>query len=76
VVSVPIESRYKTVHSDEFRPSHFKPLRDLWRITSHVVKQVWAYGHVVREYRRTRANPPLIDDADGEFSALPAPRTA
>ena len=76
LVSVPIESRYKTVHSAEFRPSHFKPLRDLWRITSHVVKQVWTYGHVVREYRRTRANPPLIDDVDGVFTAGNVARAA
>ncbi|MDO5610198.1 MAG: glycosyltransferase family 2 protein [Pseudomonadota bacterium] len=66
VVSVPIEARYKTVHSGEqFRRSHFRPLRDLWRITSHVIGQVVAHGHVVQEYRRARANPPLIDDADG-----------
>src|SRR5690606_21580330 len=35
-VSVPIESRYSSADSDEqFRPSHFKPLQDLYRITSH-----------------------------------------
>ncbi|RMH93186.1 glycosyltransferase family 2 protein [Lysobacter pythonis] len=71
VVSVPIEARYKTVHSGEqFRRSHFRPLRDLWRITSHVVGQVWRRGDVVAEYRRTRANPPLIDDADGVLRPL------
>ena len=48
-------------------------MRDLWKITSHVVVQVWQYGHVVREYRRVRANPVLIDDAVGEFPALPTP---
>ena len=66
VVSVPIEARYKSVHSDEqFRRSHFRPLRDLWRITSHVVKQVLGYGHLASVYRATRAHPPVIDDADG-----------
>ncbi|MGY0505774.1 glycosyltransferase family 2 protein [Luteimonas sp. e5] len=65
VVSVPIEARYKSVHSgEEFRRSHFRPLRDLWRITSHVVRQVWSRGDIVGEYRRTRANPPRIDDGD------------
>ena len=69
-VSVPIESRYQGTAPDgpQFRKSHFRPLRDLYRITSHVVKQVWNYGHVIREYRRTRANPPLIFDPSGEFA--------
>lgn len=72
VVSVPIEARYKSVHSGEnFRRSHFRPLRDLWRITSHVVAQVWRRGNVIAEYRRTRANPPRIDDADGQLQAAP-----
>ena len=74
LVSVPIEARYKTVHSGEqFRRSHFRPLRDLWRITSHVVVQVLRYGHLAREYRRTRAHPPVIDDADGSLQAAAAP---
>ena len=68
VVSVPIESRYAGAGAvEKFRKSHFRPLHDLWRITSHVVVQVWNYGHVVREYRRTRANRPVIDDPTGEF---------
>ena len=73
-VSVPIESRYQGAAPDgpQFRKSHFRPLRDLYRITSHVVKQVWSYGHVIREYRRTRATPPLIHDPSGEFAAAPA----
>ncbi|MFZ5657469.1 MAG: glycosyltransferase family 2 protein [Pseudomonadota bacterium] len=72
-VSIPIESRYQAATGPvRFRKSHFRPLRDLWRITSHVVKQVWARGHVLREYRRTRRTPPVIFDPTGEF----APRTA
>ena len=67
-VSVPIESRYAGAGAvEKFRKSHFRPLHDLWRITSHVVVQVWNYGHVIREYRRTRANRPVIDDPTGEF---------
>ncbi|MGN6512956.1 MAG: glycosyltransferase family 2 protein [Lysobacteraceae bacterium] len=75
VVSVPIESRYAQVHAPgedapKFRASHFRPLRDLWRITSHVVRQVWQHGDVVREYLHTRATPPVIDDPTGEFGTV------
>ena len=69
-VSVPIESRYKCVHSHEqFRASHFRPLRDLWRITTHIVRQAVAYGGLAAVHRSIRANPPVIDDPDGEFAA-------
>jgi glycosyltransferase involved in cell wall biosynthesis len=69
VVSVPIESRYAGAGAvEKFRKSHFRPLHDLWRITSHVVVQVWNYGNVIREYRRTRGTPAVIDDPTGEFS--------
>jgi hypothetical protein len=68
VVSVPIESRYAGAGAvEKFRKSHFRPLHDLYRITSHVVVQVWNYGHVIREYRRTRSTPAVIDDPSGEF---------
>lgn len=72
-VSVPIESRYQGAESagPQFRKSHFRPLRDLWRITSHVVQQVWNYGNVIREYRITRAHPPVIFDPSGEFAPAP-----
>ncbi len=69
-VSVPIESRYKCVNSDEqFRPSHFKPLRDFSRITSHVVFGVLKRGGLAQTLRRIRLNPPLIDDPSGEFAS-------
>ena len=70
VVSVPIESRYAGAGAvDKFRKSHFRPLRDLYRITSHVVVQVWNYGHVLREYQRTRKTPAVIEDSTDEFGA-------
>ena len=73
-VSVPIESRYQGPGvAGQFRKSHFRPLRDLWRITSHVVKQVLASGNVVAEYRRTRMHPPVIHDPTGEFAPPPMP---
>ncbi|GAB3338160.1 glycosyltransferase family 2 protein [Marilutibacter aestuarii] len=73
VVSVPVESRYGpgphgTTACPAFRHSHFRPLRDLYRITSHVVAQVWRHGNVLEEYRRTRAHPPRIDDAESAFA--------
>jgi glycosyltransferase involved in cell wall biosynthesis len=79
-VSVPIESRYQSHGaSGQFRRSHFRPLRDLWRITSHVVRQVLGAGDFLDAYRRTRANPPRIHDPSGEFApppgASPVPRT-
>jgi glycosyltransferase involved in cell wall biosynthesis len=77
VVSVPIESRYAGAGVvGKFRKSHFRPLHDLWRITSHVVVQVWNYGHVLREYRRTRNTPAVIDDPSGEFVSAPHASTA
>lgn len=75
-VSVPIESRYQGTEpgGPQFRRSHFRPLRDLWRITSHVVKQVWNYGDLIREYRNTHAHAPLIHDPSGEFADVPLQR--
>ena len=69
VVSVPIESRYQQADGDEqFRASHFRPLHDLWRITSHVVAQVLRRGGMWSVYRSIRAHPPVIDDPTGEFA--------
>lgn len=66
-VSVPIESRYRCATSDEqFRRSHFRPLRDLYNITSHIVLFALRHGRVRQVYRSIRANPPIIDDTDGQ----------
>lgn len=71
-VAVPIESRYLSVHSDEqFRPSHFKPLKDFMRITTHVVRTVLARGDMLGTWQRIRANPPVIFDPTGEFAPVP-----
>ena len=76
-VSVPIEARYNQIHgAPDFRPSHFRPLRDLWRITSHIVMQCLRRGGLGDVRRSIRAHPPVIDDPDGEFSATVAPRMA
>ena len=69
-VSVPIEARYNLVHAaPDFRPSHFRPLRDLWRITSHIVLQCVRRGGLWQVHKRVRANPAVIDDPSGEFAA-------
>lgn len=71
VVAVPIETRYASTDGPaQFRKSHFRLFRDLWNITSHVVRQVWAHGDVIAEYRRCRARPPVIDDPDGTFASV------
>ena len=76
-VSVPIESRYQcAASSEQFRLSHFKPLRDFRRITSHIVLQVLRRGGIPAVYRSIRANPPLIDDPSGEFAATDAALSA
>ena len=68
-VSVPIESRYKSVHSSEqFRASHFRPVRDFSRITTHIARQVLQRGDMWATFRNIRANPPLIHDPSGEFA--------
>ena len=71
-VSVPIESRYRCAGSDEqFRASHFRPLTDLYRITSHIVLQALRYGGIPAVYRSIQANPPIIDDPSGQFGTAP-----
>jgi len=58
VVSVPIDSRYH----GEFRGSHFRPVRDVTRITVYTVKRVVHYGRVVASYRASHSTPPLVFD--------------
>ena len=63
VVAVPIETRYAgSEPGQQFRKSHFRLFRDLWAITSHVVRQVVGHGDMIAEYARTRSRPPVIDD--------------
>ena len=58
IVSVPIDSRYQ----NEFRGSHFRPVRDVARIALYTAGRIFHYGDVVASYRRARAQPPLVDD--------------
>jgi len=59
VVSVPIASRYE----GEFRLSHFKPVRDVTRITVYTSRKIFHYGRVMASYRHSRERPTIIDDA-------------
>ena len=76
-VSVPIEARYNVIHAaPDFRPSHFRPLRDLWRITSHIVLHCVRRGGLWQVRKRVRANPAVIDDPSGEFAGdAPLPQS-
>jgi glycosyltransferase involved in cell wall biosynthesis len=58
IVSVPIASRYQ----GEFRLSHFNPVRDVLRIAAYTMGRVFHYGGVRASYRRSRAQPLVIDD--------------
>jgi len=57
VVSVPIASRYHA----SLRGSHFKPVRDVYRITTYTIGRVIHYGHIVRSYLRSRRPPRVLD---------------
>lgn len=67
VAAVPIEVRY----AGEFRRSHFKPLRDFCRITSHVFGRVVEAGSVVRTYGVARNTPIQVIDPDAGSGEAP-----
>lgn len=55
-VSVPIESRYE----EDRRASHFRPLRDVSRITRMIAWRLLRGGMMPRNYWRARTVPPTI----------------
>jgi len=55
-VSVPIESRYE----DDRRASHFRPLRDVGRITAMIAGRLVRGVFMPRNYWRARTVPPVI----------------
>ncbi|MDR3387107.1 MAG: glycosyltransferase family 2 protein [Rudaea sp.] len=57
-VSVPIESRYQ----DDRRASHFRPLRDVARITRMIAWRLLRGGLMPANYWRARTVPPIIVD--------------
>ncbi len=62
-VSVPIESRYAGPGlAEKLRRSHFRPIADLYRITSHVVGKILRHGSIWQRYRQARRSRALIFD--------------
>ncbi|OOG65348.1 dolichyl-phosphate mannose synthase [Rhodanobacter sp. B04] len=61
VVSVPIASRYH----GEFRGSHFRPVRDVTRITAYTIGRVLHYGNILASYRRSRNEPVVCPSPTG-----------
>jgi glycosyltransferase involved in cell wall biosynthesis len=57
VVAVPIAARYH----QEFRRSHFSPVRDVIRIATYTLGRIMHYGHLTASYRRSRARPLVIE---------------
>lgn len=64
VVSVPIASRYQ----GNFRISHFRPVRDVARITLYTMGRILHYGDIRASYRRSRSSP-QVADASGPSAA-------
>ena len=58
-VSVPIKVSYE----DDRRESHFKPLRDVTRITRMIAWRLLRGGFMPRNYWRARTVPPIVVDA-------------
>lgn len=58
VISVPIETRY----NDEFRLSHFQPIRDVTRITLFTIGRIFHYGNIFESYRRSHSGGPVVID--------------
>jgi glycosyltransferase involved in cell wall biosynthesis len=58
-VSVPIEARY----ADDRRASHFRPLRDVSRITMMIAWRLIRGGMMPLNYWRARTVPPIIVDS-------------
>ena len=57
-VSVPIASRYE----EDRRASHFKPFRDVTRITRMIAWRLLKGGFMPRNYWRARTQPPIVVD--------------
>lgn len=65
IVSVPIASRYE----GSFRLSHFSPIRDVMRIAVYTTGRLWHYGSLRASYRRSRAEPLVVDDTYSQRAA-------
>lgn len=68
VVSIPIACRYDA----GARHSHFRPVRDVLRITWYTFRRVLHYGRVVRSYRASHDRPPRVYDPANLLDARPS----
>jgi glycosyltransferase involved in cell wall biosynthesis len=69
IVSVPIACRY----DDRARHSHFRPVRDVSRITWYTIKRIAHYGHMLRSYRASHGSPPQVHDPEHLLDTDTAP---
>jgi len=67
IVSIPIACRYEP----GARHSHFRPVRDVVRITWYTFWRVLHYGHVLRSYRTSHDSAPQVYDPAGLLEAAP-----
>jgi hypothetical protein len=68
VVSIPIACRYDA----GARHSHFRPVRDVARITWFTIRRVAHYGHLLRSYRASHDSGPQVYDPKHLLDAPPA----
>jgi glycosyltransferase involved in cell wall biosynthesis len=72
VVSIPIACRY----DDSARRSHFRPVRDVVRITLFTIGRVAHYGHMLQSYRASHGTPPRVHDPERLLAMPPVARLA
>jgi glycosyltransferase involved in cell wall biosynthesis len=68
VVSVPIACRYES----GARHSHFRPVRDVARITAYTIGRIVHYGSVLQSYRASHDGPPQVYDPERRLDAAPS----
>ena len=68
VVSIPIACRYDA----DARHSHFRPVRDVVRITWFTIRRVAHYGRLLRSYRASHDSAPQVYDPERLLDAPPA----
>jgi hypothetical protein len=68
VVSIPIACRYEP----GARRSHFRPVRDVVRITWFTIRRVAHYGRMLRSYRASHDSAPQVYDPERLLDTPPA----
>jgi glycosyltransferase involved in cell wall biosynthesis len=72
IVSIPITCRY----DDSARHSHFRPVRDVLRITWYTMGRIAHYGRLMQSYRASHGTSPQVYDPERLLAAPPAARLA